>query len=192
MTHKRILIAYGSRYNCTADISQKLAKFLEERFDLKVSLLNLRETATNSWPLLEREEYSGIIIGTGIRLTKWTKEVRLFLKVNKDRIQDLNITVGFFISCGYASDPKHYPIALRQFITDKMTSIGFKPNIYEAFGGIFDFATTSSLSSINKRILRWGSRDLEMKVDYNNRNDYRDWDRIYEFGNNFVTLLNAA
>ena len=192
MTHKRILIAYGSRYNCTADISQKLAKFLEERFDLKVSLLNLRETDTNSWPLLEREEYSGIIIGTGIRLTKWTKEVRLFLKVNKDRIQDLNITVGFFISCGYASDPKHYPIALRQFITDKMTSIGFKTNIYEAFGGIFDFATTSSLSSINKRILRWGSRDLEMKVDYNNRNDYRDWDRIYGFGNNFVTLLNAA
>ena len=83
MTHERILIAYGSRYNCTADISQKLANFLEERFNLKVSLLNLRETEAKSWPLLEREEYTGIIIGTGIRITKWTKEVRLFLKVNK-------------------------------------------------------------------------------------------------------------
>ena len=189
MTKKRILIAYGSRYNSTEEISRNLGKFLEEKLKLKVSLVDLREIDVDSWPLLERDQFAGIIIGTGIRLTKWTKEVRQFLKANKKNLSNLKIVLGFFISCGYASDPKHYSIAKKEFLEDKFGQIGIRPDIYDAFGGVFDFSPSSPHGSINKQILRWGSRDLIMRIDYTQRNDYRDWNQIYDFARRFASKI---
>jgi menaquinone-dependent protoporphyrinogen oxidase len=189
MTKKKILIAYGSRYNSTAEISRNLGKILEEKLKLKVSLIDLREIDVDSWPLLERDQFAGIIVGTGIRLTKWTKEVRQFLKANRKNISDFKIVLGFFISCGYASDPKHYPIAKKEFLLDKFGQIGIMPDIYDAFGGVFDFSPSSPHGSINKQILRWGSRDLVMKIDYTQRNDYRDWNQIHDFARRFASKI---
>lgn len=189
MIQKRILIVYGSRYYSTAETAGKLAEFLQEERNLNVSLFNLCKVKEKSWPLIEREEFDGIIVGTGIRIGKWTKEVKRFVKINKKTLSDPKTLFGFFVSCGYASDPKHYPIAIKQFIEAKFEELRFFPDIFDAFGGVFDFSPTSSLSSLDKQILKWGARDLVMKIDYSQRNDYRDWDRIYDFGKRFEIRL---
>jgi len=76
-----------------------------------------------------------------------------------------------------------------RFIEAKFEELRFFPDIFDAFGGVFNFSPTSSLSSLDKQILKWGARDLVMKIDYSQRNDYRDWDRIYDFGKKFEIRL---
>ncbi|MHA2174350.1 MAG: hypothetical protein ACXABI_05940 [Candidatus Hodarchaeales archaeon] len=65
MTQKRILIAYGSRYTSTAETAGKVAIFLLEERNLNVSLYNLCKEKENSWTLIEKEEFDGIIVVTG-------------------------------------------------------------------------------------------------------------------------------
>ncbi|MHA2238941.1 MAG: flavodoxin domain-containing protein [Candidatus Hodarchaeales archaeon] len=191
MTQKRILIAYGSRYHSTAETSRKLGRYLEEQMNLNVLLVNLRKIERNSWPLLEKDKFAGVIVGTGIRISKWTKETRQFLEMNKNKVSDFKLVLGVFISCGYASDPSHYPIAIKEFMEDKFVKIGITPDIYDAFGGVFDFSPTSPHGSLNKQILKWGSRDLVMKIDYTQRNDYRDWNQIYDCARRFASKVNS-
>ena len=114
------------------------------------------------------------------------------MKINRNAIEDSKVLFGFFISCGYASDPKHYPIAIKQFLEAKFEKFRVFPDISDAFGGVFDFSPTSSLSFLDKQILKRGARDLVMKIDYTQRNDYRDWDQIYGFAKRFETILNSS
>ncbi|MHA2095125.1 MAG: flavodoxin domain-containing protein [Candidatus Hodarchaeales archaeon] len=182
-------MAYGSRYQSTEDIAKNIAKYLEEKENLEVFVVNLRKLSRKSWPIVETGRFDALIVGTGIRVARWTKETTLFLKINKRIIHELNLPLGFFISCGYASDPSHYPIAMKQFIENRFTKLGIHPDIYEAFGGVFDFSPTSPYSHLDKQILKMGSRDLVMKIDFTQRNDYRDWNRIYKFADRFVSKL---
>lgn len=184
---KKILIAYGSRYGCTEEISNKIADYLEQDKRYHTKLLNLR--GNDHWTSIE--EFNGIIIGTGIRVGKWSKETKSFLKKCKQIKSSIKPIIGVFISCGYASDPKYYPSAIQNFLIDIIDDIGVKSliDIYDAFGGVFDFSNTSELGRIDKKILKLGARDLCMNIDYTERNDYRDWDIIYDFCSQFATLV---
>ena len=68
-------------------------------------------------------------------------------------------------------------------------NIGIKPNIYEAFGGIFDFSESSNLSYLDRQILIRGASDLKIVQDYNKRNDYRDWVQIQDFCRKFAEMV---
>jgi menaquinone-dependent protoporphyrinogen IX oxidase len=187
MDQTNILIAYGSRYGCTEEISHKIAEFFEKEDGYRCTLLNLRKTEVSLWPSLEK--YDGIIIGTGIRIGKWVKEAQTLLGKCKLNNMTRLLFTGVFISCGYASDPKHYPIAIRDFLERIFVQVGVKPDIYDAFGGVFDFSVSSKKGFLDRRILKWGSRNLCMKTDYTKRNDYRNWTQIYDFSSRFAELL---
>ncbi len=184
---KQILIAYGSRYGCTEEISYKIAKYFEKNKGYHTKLLNLRGKDHPT----SIEDFNGIIIGTGIRVGKWSKETKSFLKKCKQIKSSIKPIIGVFISCGYASDPKYYPNAIQNFLLDNINDIGVKSiiDIYDAFGGVFDFSKASELNRIDKKILKLGARDLCMNIDYTERNDYRDWDLIYDFSSRFATLV---
>ncbi|MFX0124636.1 MAG: flavodoxin domain-containing protein [Candidatus Hodarchaeota archaeon] len=187
MDQINILIAYGSRYGCTEEISHIIAEFLEKEEGFMCTLLNLRTTEEDLWPSIER--YDGIMIGTGIRIGKWTKEAQSLLKKCKQNNNIKSLITGVFISCGYASDPNHYPIAIRDFLERVFVQVGIKPNIYDAFGGVFDFSHSSKKGFLDRGILKWGSKSLSMKTDYSKRNDFRNWSQIYDFGSRFAKLL---
>ena len=184
---KKILVAYGSRYGCTEEISNKIADYLKQDKGYHTKLLNLR--GNDDWTSIE--EFNGVIIGTGIRIGKWSKETQSFLKECTKIKKSIKPIIGVFISCGYASDPKYYPIAIQNFLLDIFEKIGVKSliDIHDAFGGVFDFSNTSKINRIDKKILKLGARDLCMNIDYKERNDYRDWDRIYDFCSKFTTLV---
>jgi menaquinone-dependent protoporphyrinogen oxidase len=187
MNQPKILIAYGSRYGCTEEISLKIASYLEKTEGLCTEVVNLRTIAESAWPRLV--DFQGILLGTGIRIGKWTKEAESFLKKIKRRFINGRPAIGVFISCGYAADAKHYPIAMRSFLEKKFKDIGFHPDIYEAFGGIFDFSSSSNKSIIDRRILKWGSSDLKLTINDKKRNDYRNWERVYSFSHSFAEMM---
>jgi menaquinone-dependent protoporphyrinogen oxidase len=184
---KQILIAYGSRYGCTEEISNKIAEYLEKDRGYYTKLLNLRRKENRT--LIE--EFDGVIIGTGIRVGKWTKETTSFLKKCTQIKNPIKPIIGVFISCGYASDPKYYPSAIQDFLLNILDDFGIKSliDIYDAFGGVFDYSNTSKLNRIDKRILKLGARDLCMNIDYTKKNDYRNWNRIYDFSSRFAVMV---
>ncbi|MFX0117261.1 MAG: flavodoxin domain-containing protein [Candidatus Hodarchaeota archaeon] len=185
MASTKVLIAYGSRYGCTEEISHELAGFLEEE-GFQTQLLDLRTTREDQWPSIA--EYHGVMIGTGIRIGYWTKEARKFLKRNKALFQGHKKALGVFVSCGYAADPKMYPKAKEEFIEPTLNKIGIESDLYDAFGGVFDFSNSSKVGYLDKKILRWGARDLCMDIEFDSRNDYRNWDQIRIFSKEFTKI----
>ncbi|OLS22916.1 MAG: Protoporphyrinogen IX dehydrogenase [menaquinone] [Candidatus Heimdallarchaeota archaeon LC_3] len=186
MISKKVLVAFGSRWGSTEGIAYELSMMLKH-VGLNTTVINLRQINHDHWPAVD--EFGAIILGTGIRIGQWTKEVKEYLKKNKEKLVKGEITLGFFISCGYASDPKYYPIAIRDFIEKGFRKIGIKPDMYEAFGGIFDYSDNSKLTSLDRKILRLGARDLCMKIGFNDKNDYRNWERVREFSTKINRLV---
>ncbi|MFW9994233.1 MAG: flavodoxin domain-containing protein [Candidatus Odinarchaeota archaeon] len=187
MTAKRVLISYGSRYGATEDTSRNIARILETDNDFGTEILDLRKTKENAWPSIEG--YDGIIIGSGVRVTRWTKESTKFLRKCKEAFEKNKKVLGFFISCGYSADPKYYPIARKDFLEKKFEKIGIKPDLYDAFGGIFDFSESTILGYIDRKILTLGASDLSIDINYNERNDYRNWNQIRDFCKAFAELI---
>ena len=78
---KNVLIAYGTRYGSTEEISIKFKQTLEEH-RYKVDLINLK-AKTKTIPNIAN--YSGVLIGSGIRIGKWTKEVKTSTDCNDNK-----------------------------------------------------------------------------------------------------------
>lgn len=189
MIQKKVLITFGSRYGCTKEISRKIGQFLDKKENLIVNIVDLRQK--NGYKPVTLAEYDGIIVGSGIRIGRWTKQAKVFLKKYKEELKDSSRILGIFVSCGYAADTKHYPVAKKMFLEQVFRKMELQPAIYEAFGGIFDFSTSSNVGFIDKKILKLGASDLDLPIDYKAKNNYLDWNRIEQFSEEFAKLLAA-
>ncbi len=184
---KNVLIAYGSRYGSTEEISIKFRQTLEEN-KYTVDLINLK-AKTKTIPNIAN--YSGVLIGSGIRIGRWTKEAKKFLKTNVKAINDNKILVGIFLSSGEASDPDKKPEAVEKYLIKVFQEIGLDLGdhvLYDAFGGVFDLSDTSTLGWLNKRMLKMAASD-DPNITLNERNDQRDWDQINTFLENFISRI---
>jgi len=123
---KRTLIAYVTKSGVTGENAKLIAKVLEDRYQLQVDVVNLKE---NSKPILS--QYTNVIIGSGIRIGMWYRKANRFLKKNFD-----NKKVAIFLSSGMAGVPESYEEAISKFIDKKLAkNPHIKPIAAEAFGG---------------------------------------------------------
>ncbi|MFQ5980143.1 MAG: hypothetical protein ACE5OZ_18580 [Candidatus Heimdallarchaeota archaeon] len=82
-----------------------------------------------------------------------------------------------------------YSKAKEEFIEPILSKIGIEPDLYDAFGGVFDFSNSSPVGFLDKKILRWGARDLCMDIEFDSRNDYRNWEQIRRYGKEFTEIV---
>ncbi len=184
---KNVLIAYGTRYGSTEEISINFKQTLEEN-GVTVDLINLKAKPKK---IPDIANYSGVLIGSGIRIGKWTKEAKKFLKTNVKAINDNKILVGIFLSSGEASDPDKKPEAVEKYLVKVFQEIGLDLGghvLYDAFGGVLDLTDASKLGWVNKKILKMAASKDPM-VELNERNDHRDWDQINTFLENFIAKI---
>ncbi len=184
---KRVLIAYGSRFGTTEEISINFKQTLEKKGFL-VDLINLK-SKTNK--ISNINNYSGVLIGSGIRVTRWTKEAKNFLRTNINDINENKILVGIFLSSGEASDPKERPDIVEKYLVKIFKELGLDLGnhvLYDAFGGVFDLSKTTKLSWINRKMLKMVAKD-DPNIELNKRKDLRDWDQINKFIDNFVSRI---
>lgn len=99
MPGKKVLIAYGTRYGSTEEISQEMGKTLEKE-GLEVQLVDLKKTKSKEWPSLE--PFDGVLVGSSIAVGKWMNEPQEFLKKHKAEIKKKEKILGIFVSCGSA------------------------------------------------------------------------------------------
>ncbi|MFB0563292.1 MAG: flavodoxin domain-containing protein [Candidatus Lokiarchaeia archaeon] len=190
MANKKVLIAYGTRYGSTEEVSQEIAKMLENK-GMEVQLLDLKKTKSKNWPSIE--SFDGILVGSSIKIMKWMKEPQAFLKKYKEELQKKEKVLGIFISSGTAAVPEKREYARTEWIEKVMNKMGVEADIYDAFGGVFDFSESSRMGGIEKRMLRMAvkdmSKDLGIELDKNGRNDLRDWEQIRSFTEKFAELI---
>ena len=70
-----------------------------------------------------------------------------------------------------------------------MQKIGLTYDIADAFGAIYDFSETSTMSNMNKKIMKAGLKDDGWEEVHDIRYDLRDMDQIQKFAEDFAALL---
>jgi menaquinone-dependent protoporphyrinogen oxidase len=184
---KRVLIAYGSRFGSTEEIARKIGEVLA-REGIEPEYVDLRKTGEGKWP--STLDFDGILVGSGIRIAKWTKEAESFLEKNKDYFQGKK-ALGLFVSCGSAVQDKEQ--ARKDYLEKVIDTLGVTAVMYEAFGPLYDLSSSSKMGFLDKRMLKMASEkaweEAGLQIDKNGRNDLRDWKRIEEFGREFAVHI---
>lgn len=188
---KNVLIVYGSRYGCTEEVSKEIGKILEKE-GLSVSLVNL-ESSKNASKI---EEYDAFLVGSGIKIGKWTKETDNFLKKNKELLKTK--ILGLYTCSGLAMEDADK--AKKTYMEDKMEKLGVHAQLFDAFPGksiLSDFdLSNSKISFIERKIIEKAAKAQEkdnkpIKIDDKWKNDSRGWEEIRSFASKFATLVKS-
>jgi len=188
LSEKKVLIAYGTRYGSTEEISKEIAKLLKLN-GLETELLNLKEVKSKNWPIIRN--YKGILIGSSIKMGRWMKEPKKFLKKNKENFNQAKIPLGLFVSSGTAiSNPIK---AKKDYLEKVVNQIGVKTDIYDTFGAIFDFSETSKLGKISRSILLNVAKEISqekgIEIKENEKNVLIDKEKLNRFVKKFIESL---
>ncbi|MGV9202678.1 MAG: flavodoxin domain-containing protein [Promethearchaeia archaeon] len=181
----KLLLLYGSRYGSTAEIAEKMEEIFTDH-DIEVKLVNLEETKLRNLPSFD--EFDGLLIGSGIKIKRMTKNVRKFLKKNAHALNKEGQIVGIFVSCGTADDPEERPKARKEYIENILKRYNIKADMYEAFGGKLDLTEDSNLGFFSKKIMGMAAKE-DLEIEQGETNDNRDWEFISNFAKAFCNLL---
>ena len=142
-------------------------------------------------------EYNGVIIASGMKINKWTKEPKKYIKRYSDMLKDKNKIFGMFVCSLLAV--QDYEKAKEDYLQKTLEEYDI-PNdnnhiIYDAFGGVMDFSKESNLGFLDKKALQMAAMGMEkesegsFQYNRNGKNDFRDWEKIEEFTTNFNNML---
>jgi menaquinone-dependent protoporphyrinogen oxidase len=181
----RVLVAYGSRYGTSEEIASRIASVLEEQ-GIDVDLKDLR-----SRPAIDLGNYDGVIVGSGIKVGRWTKEAEQLLKELAGAPSDVKI--GVFVSClQVLTNPEG---THSSYLDEKLKKMGVGADIGEAFPGKIDFSSGSRMGMLDKKMVSVAAKEMEQKsgieIDRKGVNDFRDWEAIDTFARTFATLVSS-
>jgi menaquinone-dependent protoporphyrinogen oxidase len=179
---KKVLIIYGTRYGTTQDTSEKIRDFLATK-EIEVTLINPEDKE----PSLS--DFNGVLIGTGIMMSRWTKKIKKFIKNHKEDLSKRNFKFGFFVNCGTVSQKEKINEAKENYIDKKLQKAGLTYDIADAFGPIYDFSETSTMSNINKKLIKAGLKEEGWEKIEDIIYDLRDNDQIQKFAEDFAAIL---
>jgi menaquinone-dependent protoporphyrinogen oxidase len=179
----KVLIAYGSRYGSTEEIATKLTSILNDK-EIETTVLNLKKEKTPNLNI-----FDGIIVGSGVKITKWMKEPQRFLRQNRVVLNGKKLAL--FVSCMSVLTDAEY--ARNELLEKVMEKAGVKADLYEAFGPLMDLGENSKMGFFDKKIaqsvMMGLSKEQGLELDMKGRNDLRDWDKISEYANKFSNIL---
>ena len=180
---KRVLIAYGTRFGSTEEITSKFAEIMRSK-GLDTTVINVKK---DKWPPLD--QFDAVLVGSGIKMGKWTKEAKNFIKKNVKVLKEKSF-LAVFVSSGEASDPEKYLEAKEKYVQKLITDLSLDLNkvMHEAFGGVFDMSSTSRMGRLDKIFSNAAAKEDE-NITENKYNDLRDWDQIQSFANEATTRI---
>jgi menaquinone-dependent protoporphyrinogen IX oxidase len=186
---KNILIAYGTRYGSTEETAEEIKSVLEKH-DCNVRLLDLKTTKEKEWPSLDT--FDGVIVGSSIKIMKWMKEPKRFLEQNRNKLNSNDMNLGIFVSSMFASEPENRQEIHDKCISEIMAELKIDPDISAAFGGVFDFSSASKMGFLDKQMAKIAAKGMEADFGYeinrDAKNDFRDWDQIRKFAEDYLAL----
>ena len=183
----KVLILYGTRYGTNKEISDKIQKEIQE-LGITTEIYNLEEHKLKEIPPLH--DYNGILIGTSIKMGRWTKGVKKFVQKRKSELIKSQSKLGFYVCCGEAAKKKDISNAINKYITSKLQKLGIKPTLIDAFGGCYDLTEGSVLTGMTRKIIISVMKNEEVIENPEGKmHDYRDWEQIKDFAHKFSQLV---
>lgn len=186
----KALIVYGTRYGATAMTSEEIADvFRQEGLDVKV--VNLKDEK-----IKDISDYELVVVGSGIKIKKWTKEPEKFLKKYQKELA--NKKTAIFISCGanYPLDEKadvetEIEYARTHYLEAKAAKYNLQPIALGLFGGVYNFNKMGwffrkTLSAIKPQLEEAGVKQPEPGLY-----DTRDLDAIRSWAKEVAQKVNA-
>ncbi len=181
---KRILIAYGSRFGATKGVAEKLSSILAER-GYDACLVDLANTPPQEWP--QATDFVGLVVGSSIKMGRWMNAPRSYLAKNRDHLQG-DTPLGVFVCSGFAGDPERQPGIRQEYVAMVLAKLGIQAGLYDAFGGVIDLTKSSAMGWLDGVMMRRVAKK-DPAIKQNERNDFRDWNQITEFGEKFAELV---
>jgi menaquinone-dependent protoporphyrinogen oxidase len=171
----KTLIVYGTRYGATAGTSDEIAKVLREQgFDVRV--INAKNEKIKSI-----SDYELVIVGSGMRMGKWTDEADGFLKKFQKELgqKKLAIFVSTMKTVSEREGKTEDVAKMRKAaLEDKVVQYNLHPIALGFFGGVLDF---NKMGFLFKRTMGFLKPQLEkdgFKETQPDLYDLRDWDEI--------------
>lgn len=181
----KIIILYGSSYGSTAEVAIRIGEILKED-GVGSHVYNLKDIMNDK--NFNLEDYRGIILGSGIYAGQWNKGAKKFMKTYSEKIKERNLSFGMFVLCGEASKPSKIPELKKRFIEEKLNKYNVKSQLCEVFGGVVDLSEDTNLGRFTLKLLKMiNKKDPNVKLGQ--RNDFRDWDQIRVFTEDFSNIL---
>ena len=180
----KALIAYCTRYGATASTSEEIAKGLrEEGFDVRV--VNVKKEK-----MKDISQYDLIIVGSGMKISKWCGEAESFIKKFHNELRQKKIAI--FISSGAQAIHKHegnieaMDDAWKKNLIEKAEKYSLEPILLGLFGGVWDynkmgFFFRKTMGPFKELIEAAGFQEQEPGVY-----DTRDWDEIRKWTKNLA------
>ena len=176
----KALVVYGTRYGATADTSEVISDVLrQEGFEVRVvDAKNDKVKSINEFEL--------VIIGSGIKIGRWTKEPEKFLgKFQKELSKK---KTALFVCCGGANPLtegeekiKEMEDAKRKYLEDKVVKYNLNPIALGFFGGIYDFSKMSwflrkTMSGLKPKLEEAGFKETQSGFyDTRNLDSIHNW-----------------
>jgi menaquinone-dependent protoporphyrinogen oxidase len=175
----KALIVYGTRYGTAAEIAEEIGKVIEGE-GAEVDLVNSKDLKD-----CDVSPYDLVVVGSGIKMGKWTKESLKFLQNNRSILK--NKKVAIFVSCGAANQEKTRAEGQKKYLDDVADKyLSGKPEAMGLFGSLYDPNADHGLlykltwtRSIKKELEKQG-------IDASKRYDYRNWDEIRAWARDLV------
>src|SRR5665647_1687426 len=166
----KTLLIYGSRWGGTVSVAEKIGQTLKtEGFDVEVFDAKKSPKSIDSYDL--------VVVGSGMRADKWTKETLIFLEKNSIELKTKK--TALFVSCQMADrvEPEVRDKAKNQYLEKTAEQYGLKAIGYGFFGGFLDFNHSHGL--IVDVMVRVNRKSLAKNgLDTTKVRDTRDWAAI--------------
>jgi menaquinone-dependent protoporphyrinogen IX oxidase len=197
MNYMKTLIVYGTRYGATAKTAEEIAEVLRNK-DIEVKISNAKDEK-----IRDLSEYDLVIVGSGIKAFRWTKEPKSFLKKFRKELRQKK--VALFVCAGTwpliaeggplndNKDDKSNPLSeeksFKRFLENVAEDNNLTPVSLGLFGGIWDF---DAIKGLWGKIMGGMRKDLEAQgVDTSIPYDNRDIDAIRDWTENLVEIVES-
>ncbi|MFW9956396.1 MAG: flavodoxin domain-containing protein [Candidatus Thorarchaeota archaeon] len=191
----KTLIVYGTRYGATAKTADEIANVLRNN-DIEVKIANAKEEK-----IKDISEYDLIIVGSGIKAFRWTKEPKSFLKRFRNELRQKK--VALFVCAGTwplleedgplndnkeeSSNPLEKGKSFNRFLVNITKEFDLTPVSMGLFGGIWDF---DAIKGLWGRIMGGMRKDFEAQgIDTSIPYDNRDIAAIHDWAENLVVAM---
>jgi menaquinone-dependent protoporphyrinogen oxidase len=175
----KVLIVYGSNYGATAGTSEEIATVMRKE-GLDVRLVDAKKEKIS-----DISEYDLVLVGSGIEIGKWHKEIEAFLKgFQKDLVSK---KLALFVSCGASSialnngNPEEMAKNKETYLDKEAAKFGLTTVAYGFFGGIYDynkipiFAKLIMRRSITPKVKSAFKENTPRVYDTRNMDEVRNW-----------------
>jgi menaquinone-dependent protoporphyrinogen oxidase len=171
----RTLIVFGTRYGATTGTSEEIAKVLrEEGFDVRVA--NAKKEK-----IKDISEYELIIVGSGMKMGKWTSEADDFLKKFQKELEQKRLAI-FASTMKTVSEREGKTEDVAQMrkvaLDDKVAQYNLHPITLGFFGGVLDYNKMGFLFKRTMGFLKPQLGKDRFKETEPDVYDLRDWDEI--------------